>query len=92
FLQKYYAELECMFYDWGFGQSIKMLLQQGYTLTKDEMRFFKEIMLQLFPEVRTNTYVRERKNGWDTVLHAILDTEPTDEAVQRLNELLKTCA
>ena len=89
FLQKYYEELECMFYDWGYGLSMRMLLQKGYTLAKDEMQFFKEVMLRLFPEVQKNSYVRKRENGWDTILQAILETELTDENVQELNRVLK---
>ena len=89
FLQKYYDELECMFYDWGYGLSMRMLLQKGYTLTKDEMQFFKEVMLRLFPDIRKNPYVRKRENDWDTILQTILETELTDENVQGLNRVMK---
>lgn len=91
FLQKYYEELECMFYDWGFGLSIRMLLQKGYTISKEEMQFFKEVMLRTFPTIQKNPYVRKRKNGWDTILQAILETELTDESVQGLERGLKHC-
>lgn len=89
FLQKYYDELECMFYDWEFGLSMRMLLQKGYTLTRDEMQFFKEVMLRLFPNIQNNPYVRERENGWNTILQAILEMELTQESVQGLNQVLK---
>lgn len=89
FLQKYYAELECMFYDWGFGLSIRMLLQKGYTLTKEEMQFFKEVMLRTFPNIKKNPYIIKRNNGWDTILQTVLETELTQENVQELNRVMK---
>lgn len=89
FLQKYPEELECMFYDWGFGLSIRMLLQRGYTITKEEMQFFKKTLLLLFPEVQKNPYLKERVNdGWNTILKSILETELTEEMVQALNKVM----
>ncbi|MCI9464250.1 MAG: glycosyltransferase [Lachnospiraceae bacterium] len=89
FLQKYYPELECMFYDWGFGLSIRMLLQKGYTLTRDEMQFFKEVMLRLFPNIKRNPYIRTRNNDWDMILHTVLETELTQENVQEFNRIMQ---
>ena len=83
------AELECMFYDWGFGLSIRMLLQKGYTLTRDEMQFFKEVMLRLFPNIERNTYIRTRNNSWDMILHTVLETELTQENVQEFNRIMQ---
>lgn len=88
FLQKYHAELECMFYDWGFGLSIRMLLQKGYTLTKAEMQLFKEVTLRLFPNILENPYVKEKEEGWNAILQTILKTQLTEETVQGFNKVL----
>ena len=78
-----------MFYHWRFGLSIRMLLQKGYTLTRDELQFFKEVMLRLFPNIERNPYIRTRNNSWDMILHTVLETELTQENVQEFNRIMQ---
>lgn len=89
FLQKYPEELECMFFEWGFGLSIQMLLQKGYIITKEEMQFFKESLLRFFPQFQKNPYIKESvNNGWHTILMTILESELTEEMMLDLNKVM----
>ncbi len=85
------AELECMFYDWGFGLSISMLIQKGYTLTAEEMSFLKDMLLHLFPDILQNKYVMEKEEEFDRILKTILKVELTPGNVWGLNQALKKC-
>lgn len=87
----YREELECMFYDWGFGLSIRMLIMKGYTLTTKEMSFLKDITLNLFPEVLQNSYVRKKTEELDKILKTILKVELTESNVWGLNQALQKC-
>ena len=89
FFEYYREELECMFYDWGFGLSISMLIQKGYTLMTEEMKFLKDMLLHLFPDILQNSYVMERDNELDMILKTILKVELTDGNVMGLNQALK---
>ncbi len=85
------AEVECMFYDWGFGLSISMLIQKGYTLTAEEMSFLKDMLLHLFPDILQNKYVMEKEEEFDRILKTILKVELTPGNVWGLNQALKKC-
>ena len=85
------AELECMFYDWGFGLSISMLIQKGYTLTAEEMSFLKDMLLHLFPDILQNKYVMEKEEEFDRILKTILKVELKPGNVWGLNQALKKC-
>ena len=87
----YRAELECMFYDWGFGLSISMLIKKGYTLTAEEMSFLKDMLLHLFPDILQNKYVMEKEEEFDRILKTILKVELTPGNVWGLNQALKKC-
>ena len=89
-LEKYHKELEYMFYGWGFGMSIRMLIARGYSLTEEELNFFKSVVLQLFPNVLRNLYIVEKKtDGWDMLVRALLEMELTKENVPELNRIMK---
>lgn len=90
-LQKYYAELEFLFFSWGYGLSIKMMLQRGYILTKEEYRFLIEMIIKLFPDIRKNQYVEHmaEKYLWHHLLLTLLDIRLTEESILLASELLK---
>lgn len=90
FLAVYSKELECMMYDWGFGLSIRMILQKGYVLTLEELQMLKKVLLGIFPHILDNPYVAAKDTEWDSVLQYILRTELTDRIVGQMNaELTK---
>lgn len=89
FFEYYRDELECMFYDWGFGLSISMLIQKGYTLTAEEMRFLKDMLLHLFPDILQNPYVAEKSEELDMILKTILKVDLIEGNVEGLNQALK---
>lgn len=89
-LKKYHSEIEYLFFSWGFGLTMKMLLRRGYRLTIDDLEFLVDMVLRLFPDVRQNKYIVEiGKPEWDGLLLAILDVEFVEESVQVVNEILK---
>ena len=88
-LQKYHKELECIFYEWGFGLSIRMLIERDYVLTVQELNMFKKITLQLFPDVMQNSYVIKKTDGWNMLLQALLEMEITEENTHEFNRLLR---
>ncbi|MCM1156652.1 MAG: glycosyltransferase [Roseburia sp.] len=85
----YRKELECMFYDWGFGLSVSMLIQKGYMLAAEEMNFLKDMLLNLFPDILHNSYVMEKTEGLDMILKTILEVELTEGNVKGLNHALQ---
>lgn len=89
--QRYYGELEYLFFGWGLGLSIKMAIQKGYMLTKEEMEFLVNMTLRLFPNIKQNKYVRAdvAESTWNKLIVTILDLEFTDESIQAINRILK---
>lgn len=87
-LAKYYSELEYLFWEWGFGLSIRMALQKGYVLTKEELIFLTDMLLGTFPTVRKNKYFK-KQSAWDSLMLTVLDMEITDESVQVINDILR---
>lgn len=90
-LQRYDAELEYQFWSWGLGLSLMMLLQKGCTLTKEELKFYADVTLQLFPDVRRNKYIGYAATAWDYMLLEMLDMEFTDVRAELMNQQLKDC-
>lgn len=89
FLEPYHEELEFMFFEWGFGMSIRMLVARCYVLTKEELNLFKENTLQLFPEILQNPYVVKKEDGWNMLMKGLLEMELTDGNVPELNRLMR---
>ena len=78
-----------MFYEWGFGLSIRMLIERDYVLTVQELNMFKKITLQLFPYVMQNSYVIKKTDGWNMLLQALLEMGLTEENTPEFNRLLR---
>ena len=93
FLQKYPKEFEYLFFGWGLGLSIRMLLKRGYVLTKEELNFLVNMVITLFPNVSENEYIHQGIGGkaWSDLLLALLNMEITDESAQVANEVFKNC-
>lgn len=89
FLELYPDELEYMFYDWGLGLSVLMLVQRGYTLSKDELLFLRDMIFKRFPNVLENPYFIKNDDGWNALQHAILEMELTEQSVQELNRIMR---
>ena len=90
-LEKYYPELEYQFWNWGLGLSLMMLLQKGCTLQKEELRFYVDMTLKLFPDIRKNGYMNCTATAWDYALLELLDMEFTDEQAGFINQFLREC-
>lgn len=89
FLERYDAELECMFFEWGLALSVRLLVMRDYLLTKEELTVFKKITLQIFPRILSNPYVKQKEDGWNLLMKGILEMELTEENVPELNQLMK---
>lgn len=87
-LEMYYSELEYLFIRWAFGLSIRMVLQKGYILTKEELIFLIDMLMRMFPNGRKNMYLKEEQDGWDSLMLTVLDMEITDESVKVINDIL----
>lgn len=87
-LERYGAELESMFFEWGLALSVRMLVMRGYLLTKEELTALKEITLQFFPRMLDNPYVKKKEDGWNLLMKGILEMELTEENVPELNRLM----
>lgn len=88
-LHKYYDELEYLFYGWGYLLTVRMLLQRGYTITVQEIDFLVREVLDLFPNIRANKYLKNESGALWNLLKVVLDMELTEESVQTINEILK---
>ena len=84
----YHDELECMMYDWGWVLSVRMMVQKGYAMTLEELRFLKQTVLQMFPTVLYNPYVMKREEKSDDIMKFLLRTELTEKIVQEMNQTL----
>lgn len=91
FLQKYPEEFEYLFFGWGFSLSIQMALQKGYILTKEELKYLVDMIIILFPNVRSNKYIQERAGriSWNDLLLTLLNIEITEESAQVANGILR---
>ena len=85
FLTVYPEELACMMYDWGFGLSVRMMLQKGYVLTLEELQMLKKVLFGCFPQILENPYVAARAGKWDSAIQYVLRTELTEGIVEQAN-------
>ena len=88
-LERYYPELEYMFFGWGLGLSISMPLKKGYFLTKEEVQFYMDMTLEKFPAITGNQYIYKRSKAYNMLLLKLFDMEITDESVRVINEVFK---
>ena len=88
-LQEYYPEIEYLFCRHGLGLSISMTLQQGYFLMKEEVIFLVNMVLELFPQVRENKYIKANGEIWNALILKLLDLEITDESIVVINEIYR---
>lgn len=88
--KNYEKELECMFFDLGFGVSISWMLYKGYILNAKEITLLKEILLRMFPNILKNPYVMEKKDKWNSILKRILEqkTELTQDDINGFQQEL----
>lgn len=89
FLNQYYEEFEYLFYNWGYWLSVRMILGRGYTITLKEIDFLVGELLNLFPDVRENRYLKTTTDGFALLLKTVLDMELTQESVRVMNEILR---
>ena len=89
FLNQYYEEFEYLFYNWGYWLSVRMILGRGYTITLQEIDFLVGELLNLFPDVRENRYLKTTTDGFALLLKTVLDMELTQESVRVMNEILR---
>ncbi len=89
-LQKYYQELEYVFFRWGLGLSIRMPLRKGCVITKEEFQFLIDMTLKLFPDIKQNKYIKHDGDlgSRDRLLLQLLSMEITDESAEIANEVL----
>lgn len=85
FGEKYPAELEYMFWSWGIGLTVSMLLRKGYVLQVGELSFLKEMALECCPGIWRNTYLSKYEPEWNRILLEILDMEFTVDNIIRFN-------
>ncbi len=90
-LQRYPIELEYMFWSWGVGLTISMLLQRGYVITGEEMKFLKDMVLERFPNVRQNPYLTRDDVKWNEILLTMLEMDFSEENIQQLNLRMRQC-
>ena len=88
--EKYYNELEYMFYEWGIWTSIRMLIAREHTLTVEEMNLFKEAAFRFFPGMLQNPYVTtEKESACYMLMQTLLETEMTEENVLQFNKIMR---
>lgn len=87
--RQYHTELEYLFLEWGFGLSIRLMLQKGYVLAKEELISLVEMTLKIFPNIRQNRYRTENQTAWNSLMVTLLDMEITEESASVINDILK---
>ena len=95
-LQRYWHEVEYLFFTLGIGWSLGMLFQSNCILTKDEWKTLTEISCGIIPGIKENPYVLHEAHpfnqAWNRLLLKILDMEFTDADVQEANDAMKESA
>lgn len=90
--QKYWMEIEYLFFTMGYGWSLGMLFQRGGTLTKEEWEILVNVVRQITPDISTNPYVRNADHpfsqAWNDLLLALLDMNFTDENAEIANQAM----
>lgn len=85
FLERYPEELEYMFWNWGVGLTIRILLYRKYTLQAEELAFLQEMSLRYCPDIRHNPYLSKYVPEWNGILLEILDMEFTADKIEQFN-------
>lgn len=90
-LQKYYQEIEYQFLHWALKLTIRMLLQKGCTLSAEELSFLVNMTLRLFPDIRSNKYIKTDggMRSRDSLLLRLIEMKITEESAQIANEVLR---
>lgn len=86
FLEKYPAEIEYMFWSWGIGLTVSMLLRKGYVLQVEELTILKQMAMKNCPDIKHNTYLSKYEAEWNAILLEILDMEFTADNIIRFNK------
>lgn len=90
FLEKYYAEIEDIFFYWGYKLSLTLPLRQGCILSKEEIQLCKKVTLDLFPNIQNNKYVNAFRNEIQFfLLLELLHLDITDKVTKDANEALR---
>lgn len=90
--EKYYDELEYLFWNWGFGLSVRMTIQKGYVITGEELRQLIDTLAEMFPDVVKNKYLQADQGTWSSLMLTVLNMEITDESVRVINDILRKYA
>lgn len=86
FLEKYSAELEYMFWSWGIGLTVSMLVRKGHVLQVEELAVLKEMALKSCPDIQHNVYLSKYEVEWNAILLEIPDMEFTADNIIRFNK------
>lgn len=90
-LHKYFMELEYMFFDWAMSLTLKLLVQKGYVLGIEEVKFLNSMVLRVFPNITQNEYICQKVcySEWYQFLITLLNINITDESIQLVNQFLR---
>lgn len=86
FIEKYPMELEYMFWSWGIGLTVSMLLRKGYVLQTEELAVLKQMALANCPDIRHNPYLSQYETEWNRILLEMLDIDFTADNIIRFNK------
>lgn len=89
FMKSYFNEFEFMFYYWGFGLTIEMIIKKGLMLTLDELQMLKNTLLELFPNIRLNPYIAKNASELDNIYMKILNTPLTEKLMKDVHSDLQ---
>lgn len=87
-MQKYYAEISYLFFHEGYVGTIHMLASKSYSLTIEELKIMKSILLKLFPDILENSYLKKENDPLRAFFRDILPVKITKEKVMAINEIL----
>lgn len=87
-LHKYYDEISYLFFHEGYVGTIHMLASKRYTLTAEELKVMKDVLLQLFPDLLKNPYLLKENDPLRAFFRDILPLEIKEEKVMAINEIL----
>lgn len=88
-LRKYYDEFEFLFFTREFGLSVRMAIQKGYTISREELQYLIDNLTEAFPKVMKNKYLRAEQGTWNSLMLTVLNMEITDESVRVINDILR---
>lgn len=85
-IAQYPAELEYMFWSWGIGLTVSMLLQKRYILQFEELAFLKQMFLTSCPDIKHNPYLSKYEAEWNGLLLEMVNMEFTADNIIRFNK------